>query len=337
MAVSVRKSFNTNTNTNSFLLILHTFISSTDCQSDLSASITKLNSKSKLFVLREAPQTVLVKLFKAWKISHLVFEKDTDAYARERDQHVLEQAKEAGVEVIVKMGRTLYDPDELVKANGKKPTMSIAQVQHVQGTAIFSSRESILMFFRPQRSWVKSQNQSRALHLYPTLEIPLSISSILNPPRSQTSTTSSVTTKKHPITTLLGQTETLQSQHLLSLVLNPPKASTVAARHLLSALLMRSYQMQPTPQPFQSQIPPLLHSTLSRQPCSPHPTILLARNGRTQRLPKIQTEHHSDKSNRPTAFPRHVFRSSSSSRLFLRANVRQQPLQIHTLASSLQN
>ena len=101
-----------------------------DCQSDLSSSITKVNPKSKLFVVREAPQTVLVKLFKAWKISHLVFEKDTDAYARDRDEDVIKQAKQAGVEVIVKMGRTLYDPDELVKANGGKPTMSISQVQH---------------------------------------------------------------------------------------------------------------------------------------------------------------------------------------------------------------
>ena len=102
-----------------------------DCQSDLSASITKLNPMSKLFVVREAPQTLLVKLFKSWRITHLVFEKDTDAYARERDEDVIRQAEDSGVEVIIKMGRTLYDPDELVKANGGKPTMSITQVQHV--------------------------------------------------------------------------------------------------------------------------------------------------------------------------------------------------------------
>ncbi|KAL8763835.1 MAG: hypothetical protein Q9184_000431 [Pyrenodesmia sp. 2 TL-2023] len=101
-----------------------------DCQSDLSSSITKLNKKSKLFVIREAPQTVLPKLFKAWKITHLVFERDTDAYAKERDQKVLESAREAGVEVLItRHGRTLYDPDDLVRANGGKPTMSITQVQ----------------------------------------------------------------------------------------------------------------------------------------------------------------------------------------------------------------
>ena len=100
-----------------------------DCQNDVSESITKLNKKSKLFVLREPAVSLLPKLFKAWKITHLVFEKDTDAYARERDAEVMEQAKKAGVEVIVKSGRTLWDSDELVKAHGGRPTMSISQVQ----------------------------------------------------------------------------------------------------------------------------------------------------------------------------------------------------------------
>ncbi|KAI9810470.1 MAG: hypothetical protein M1827_006246 [Pycnora praestabilis] len=101
-----------------------------DCQSDLSASITKLNKKSKLFLMREAPTTLLPKLFKAWKISHLVFEKDTDAYAKERDNEVMELARKAGVEVVFRVGRTLYDPDQLVEKNGRKPTMSISQVEH---------------------------------------------------------------------------------------------------------------------------------------------------------------------------------------------------------------
>ncbi|KAL8933139.1 MAG: hypothetical protein Q9211_005939, partial [Gyalolechia sp. 1 TL-2023] len=84
-----------------------------------------------LFVIREAPQTVLSKLFKAWNITHLVFERDTDPYAKQRDAKVMELAREAGVQVVAtRHGRTLYDPDELVKANGGKPTMSITQVQH---------------------------------------------------------------------------------------------------------------------------------------------------------------------------------------------------------------
>ncbi|KAF4548841.1 FAD-binding domain of DNA photolyase-containing protein 2 [Elsinoe fawcettii] len=100
-----------------------------DCQNDLSESLTKVNKKQTLLVIREAPQTVIKKLIKEWKITHLVFEKDTDAYARDRDEDVMKQAKEAGAEVIVKMGRTLWDSDEIVKQNGGKPTMSINQLE----------------------------------------------------------------------------------------------------------------------------------------------------------------------------------------------------------------
>jgi cryptochrome len=79
--------------------------------------------------MREAPKTIFPKLFKAWKITHLVFEKDTDAYARDRDTEVMRLAKEAGVEVIVRSGRTLWDSDLLVEQNHGKPAMSISQVQ----------------------------------------------------------------------------------------------------------------------------------------------------------------------------------------------------------------
>lgn len=69
------------------------------------------------------------KLFKAWNITHLVFEKDTDAYARSRDESVKKAAREAGVEVIIRSGRTLWDSDELVAQNGGKPIMSISTVE----------------------------------------------------------------------------------------------------------------------------------------------------------------------------------------------------------------
>ncbi|KAL9055565.1 MAG: hypothetical protein Q9162_003462 [Coniocarpon cinnabarinum] len=100
-----------------------------DCQNDLSASLAKLNKKQKLHVVREGAQTILPKLFKAWKITHLVFEKDVDAYARDRDDSVIESAQKAGVELIVRHGRTLWDSDDVVKQNRGKPTMSITQLQ----------------------------------------------------------------------------------------------------------------------------------------------------------------------------------------------------------------
>lgn len=80
-------------------------------------------------MIREAPQTLFPRLLKSWNITHLVFEKDTDAYGRQRDQEILAIAKKAGVEVVIRSGRTLYDSDEVVKKNGG-PTMSIAQLQN---------------------------------------------------------------------------------------------------------------------------------------------------------------------------------------------------------------
>ncbi|KAJ5522822.1 hypothetical protein N7513_013395 [Penicillium frequentans] len=97
-----------------------------ECQSDLSKSYKKLNAKQKLWVVREAPQTVLPKLWEAWGGNAF---SDTDSYARARDEEVLQLAEKAGVEVIVKMGRNLFDPDELAAKNGGKATMSMSQVE----------------------------------------------------------------------------------------------------------------------------------------------------------------------------------------------------------------
>ena len=85
--------------------------------------------KQRLFVVREAPETVFPKLFKVLGVTHLVFEKDTDSYAKARDEKVTQLAKDAGVEVISKSGRTLFDIDEVVKSNGGKPTMSMTQLK----------------------------------------------------------------------------------------------------------------------------------------------------------------------------------------------------------------
>ncbi|KAJ9449744.1 (6-4)DNA photolyase [Diplonema papillatum] len=100
-----------------------------DCQNDLSASIAKLNGRSRLLVVRESPHTLLPKLFRAWRVTHLVFEKDTDAHARARDEAVCAEARKAGVEVLSRPGRTLWDSDAVVRANGGNPTMTLAQLR----------------------------------------------------------------------------------------------------------------------------------------------------------------------------------------------------------------
>ncbi|KIV79866.1 hypothetical protein PV11_07408 [Exophiala sideris] len=95
---------------------------------DVSASLTQLHPKQKLHVVRRAPGKIIGPLLKKWKIDVLVFERDTDAYARMRDDEVTRIAEALGVKVVSVTGRTLFDCDEVVKHNGGRPTMSMGQL-----------------------------------------------------------------------------------------------------------------------------------------------------------------------------------------------------------------
>uniref|UniRef100_A0A0W0FWC1 Photolyase/cryptochrome alpha/beta domain-containing protein n=1 Tax=Moniliophthora roreri TaxID=221103 RepID=A0A0W0FWC1_MONRR len=93
---------------------------------DLSRSLTVCNSKSKLHVVRGKPQAIIPALIKEWRISHLVYEKDTAGYACIRDAEIKRIVSEAGVEVVDVLGHTLYDPEQVVKSNGGKATLSLS-------------------------------------------------------------------------------------------------------------------------------------------------------------------------------------------------------------------
>lgn len=101
-----------------------------DCQTDLSESIRrKTGSKNGLLVLRGRPEACIRQVLKDWNITHLVFEKDTDTYALQRDSKIQGIAQSMGVQVIVKLGRTLYDPEILTKMNNGKAIYNISTVQ----------------------------------------------------------------------------------------------------------------------------------------------------------------------------------------------------------------
>ena len=97
----------------------------------LSDELTKLNKKQRLNVVRGPPEKVLPIMWDSWGITHLVFEKDANEYAKVRDAKIRKLAEEKGVEVIEVHGRHLYDPEQIVKTNGNKPTMTLHQWQTV--------------------------------------------------------------------------------------------------------------------------------------------------------------------------------------------------------------
>ncbi len=88
-----------------------------DSQRVLSDHLTKVNLRQKLLVVRGKPLRILEALVKRCKITHLVFEMDTDTYARSRDQDVMHAMKNTGVEVIVRSGRTLWDPNDMIRVH----------------------------------------------------------------------------------------------------------------------------------------------------------------------------------------------------------------------------
>lgn len=97
----------------------------------LSDELTKLNPKQRMHVVRGPPEKVLPMMWANWGITHLVFEKDSNAYAKVRDQRIMKLAEEKGVKVVDVHGRHLYDPMEVVKVHGNAPTMTLHQWQTV--------------------------------------------------------------------------------------------------------------------------------------------------------------------------------------------------------------
>jgi len=79
---------------------------------------------SRLFVIRGKPEDVFPELFKTWKVQCLTFEQDIEPYARKRDDLIEKLAKKANVKVIQKVSHTLYNPENIIKANLGKPPLT---------------------------------------------------------------------------------------------------------------------------------------------------------------------------------------------------------------------
>ncbi|KAN0066143.1 hypothetical protein ACQY0O_000237 [Thecaphora frezii] len=97
----------------------------------LSDQITAMQKGSQLLVVRGEPTELLPELWKRWKITHLVLEKDPVGYGRRRDQLIKSAAEKHDVQVVAVQGHHLYDPEEVVKRNKGKPTMSIGTLQKI--------------------------------------------------------------------------------------------------------------------------------------------------------------------------------------------------------------
>ncbi|XP_035380740.1 cryptochrome-1b isoform X2 [Electrophorus electricus] len=97
------------------------------CLEDLDANLRKLNSR--LFVIRGQPTDVFPRLFKEWKITRLSYEYDSEPFGKERDAAIQKLAREAGVEVTVRISHTLYHLDKIIEMNGGQSPLTYKRFQ----------------------------------------------------------------------------------------------------------------------------------------------------------------------------------------------------------------
>lgn len=91
-----------------------------ECLQDLDQQLRKLHSR--LFVLRGNPLEQLPVFFRKYHTRLLTFEFDTEPYAKQRDTQVRRLCAELGIEVRTRATHTLYDPEDIRRELGDRPT-----------------------------------------------------------------------------------------------------------------------------------------------------------------------------------------------------------------------
>jgi cryptochrome len=71
----------------------------------------------RLFVAKGNPNQVLPKLCEQWNVSHVTWERDTEPYARTRDESMTQLLTAKNIRVSTFVSHTLYDPARLLQVN----------------------------------------------------------------------------------------------------------------------------------------------------------------------------------------------------------------------------
>ncbi|KAK4299626.1 hypothetical protein Pmani_028111 [Petrolisthes manimaculis] len=91
---------------------------------------------SQLFIFNGVPAEIFTTLHREAGVTHLSFEQDCEAIWNQRDDDVRRTCLELGMEVIEKISHTLWDPFDIIDANGGQPPLTyemFVQVAQVLG------------------------------------------------------------------------------------------------------------------------------------------------------------------------------------------------------------
>lgn len=83
---------------------------------DLDNKFRKLGGQ--LYLFRGNPVTIFRRLWEEFGIRKICFEQDCEPIWQSRDEKVFRLCREIGVECVEKVSHTLWDPNEIIEANG---------------------------------------------------------------------------------------------------------------------------------------------------------------------------------------------------------------------------
>jgi len=92
------------------------------CLEDLDQSFRERGGR--LWIFHGDPKEIFLRLVPLWGITHVSFELDLEPIWQERDCAVVDQLECMNVEVIGKVSYTLWDPRDMIKANGGSPPLT---------------------------------------------------------------------------------------------------------------------------------------------------------------------------------------------------------------------
>jgi len=101
------------------------------CLKDLQKNLQSIGSD--LLIFKGDTVEVLASLVKEWNVTQLTYNIDTEAHYRERDQSVCATLSRSGIDVVSKVGHTLYDIDEIWKTNEGKPPLTYRSFLNIVG------------------------------------------------------------------------------------------------------------------------------------------------------------------------------------------------------------
>ena len=81
----------------------------------------------RLWIFHGDPKEVFLRLIPLWGVTHVSFELDLEPIWQERDCSVIHLLETQGIEVVDSVSYTLWDPREVIRANGGSPPLTFGR------------------------------------------------------------------------------------------------------------------------------------------------------------------------------------------------------------------